>query len=715
MIYRRPVPKIALFAVLSQQAWSGGSSFAFQVISSRPGSLTGGDALIAIDIPENLTADRLAAIAAVKLNGREITGSFRSGTTTHRFVGLVTGLKLGPNSLDLFRRGESAPAAHVSLTNFPKTGPVFSGPHEQPFICQTADFKLPGDTLLGPPLDANCSVETVVAYVYRPVDSPPGAPFKPVPDRTSLPSDVAMTTTTQGHSVPYIVRVETGTINRAIYQIALLHNPVSEPEPDPFTPLTGWNKRLLYSFGGGCTGGWFKQGLTTGITLNTAARGSLTDKILGAGYAYVSSTLNVFGNNCQDVTAAETMMMVKEHFIETYGAPLFTFGRGGSGGAYQQIQIADNYPGLLDGIIPSATFPDVLATIQFLTDAQLLNAYYSKTGGALSDEQKRAVAGVAVMPSVTKVSSGAGRINPQVFCPAELPEPLRYHPLTNPSGARCDVFDHTVNVYGRDPATGFARRPLDNTGVQYGLAQLNAGVITPSQFLDLNEHIGGYDNDGNIVAVRTGADPLALRAAYATGRVTNGGGGLRNIPIIDLRGYLDRNPNGDLHLKYHSFAFRERLIRANGTALNQVLVVGDSASRGLEEYAISRMDEWLTNLASDKSGYPLLDRIVRARPADLADSCYSPSGARIPEVQTISGGECSKLYPAFPSPRMVAGGPVTNDVLKCQLKPVDMNDYRVAFSDSEKARLAAIFAGGVCDWTKPGVEQIQLSATWQSF
>ena len=66
--------------------------------------------------------------------------------------------------------------------------------------------------------------------------------------------------------------------------------------------------------------------------------------------------------NCQDVTAAETMMMVKEHFIETFGPPLFTFGRRRSGGAYQQLQIADNYPGLLDGIIPSATFPEVLET-----------------------------------------------------------------------------------------------------------------------------------------------------------------------------------------------------------------------------------------------------------------------------------------------------------------------------------------------------------------
>ena len=80
------------------------------------------------------------------------------------------------------------------------------------------------------------------------------------------------------------------------------------------------------------------------------------------------------------------------------------------------------------------------------------------------------------------------------------------------------MYDHAVNVYGRDPKTGFARRPLDNVGVQYGLAALNSGAITQEQFLDLNEKIGGFDDDGNMVAARTVADPVAIRAAYRSGR-----------------------------------------------------------------------------------------------------------------------------------------------------------------------------------------------------
>ena len=58
-----------------------------------------------------------------------------------------------------------------------------------------------------------------------------------------------------------------------------------------------------------------------------------------------------------------------------------------------------------------------------------------------------------------------------------VPTNLRYDPVTNPHGARPTVFDENANVFGKD-ADGFALRAFDNVGVQYGLAALNAGVIT---------------------------------------------------------------------------------------------------------------------------------------------------------------------------------------------------------------------------------------------
>jgi hypothetical protein len=691
-------------------------TFHIVVLSSRPETVSGGDALVRIEAPQGESLDKVI----VTLNGRDVAGSLHRDPAARALTGLVTGLEIGENSLQVFSgTGRSQPAEQVVLKNHPISGPVFSGPQEQPFVCQTGDFKLPDGTSLGAPLDANCSVKTVVTYVYKsaapPLRAPDGRPAAPafsrLPSVTSLPSDVAWTTTSTGDKVPYVVRVETGTINRSIYQFAVLHDPTRESAPGPLAPPKAWNRRLLYSFGGGCTGGWFKQGASLGNVIS--------DAIVGKGYAEASATLNVFGNNCNEVIAAETMMMVKERFIKACGKPLFTMSRGGSGGAEQQLPIADNYPGLLDGIIPSLTFPDVLANAQMILDANLLNNYFTKAASALTEQQKLAIEGTARLKDFT---GDASRINPNVPCPPQLTKEQRYDPVSNRSGARCDVFDHAVNVYGRDPATGFARRPLDNTGVQYGLAAFNGGTITPTQFLDLNEKIGGYDNDGNIAVARSVADPLALGAAYQTGRVTYGGLGLRQVPIIDVRPYRDALPNGDVHLKFHSFSLRERLHRANGTVANDVLLVGPVAQPGqapgswsMDQYAMEKMDEWLTNLTNDVSADPVMKKMTRAKPADLVDSCYTASGERIVEQQTPAGGKCNELYRTFMSPRMVAGGPPSNDVLKCQLRPIDKKDYKTTFTAAEQARLAAVFPAGVCDWSKPGVEQKPPTTTWRSF
>jgi len=689
--------------------------FHITVLSSQPGMVSGGDALVRVAVPPDATLGQ----ATVSLNGQDVTAMFHSDAATHALTGLVTGLKLGENTLEVFpdnkRPGHAA--EQLRLKNYSITGPIFSGPQEQPFICETQDFKLPDGSPLGPPLDANCSVKTVVTYVYKSTAPAPSTGrgargseinLKPLPSLTALPPDVAWTTTTTGEKVPYVVRVETGTINRAIYQFAVLHDPTTG-EPGPMAPPKSWNGRLLYSFGGGCVGGWFKQGKTLGL-----GRGVISDAVVSKGYAEAGSTLNVAGNSCNDVIAAETMMMVKERFIKAYGKPAFTFGRGASGGSYQQNQIADNYPGLLDGIIPSMTFPDVQELTQMISDARLLDHYYKQVGVALTQEQKRAIAGVAELQNVAASAPLAGRINPTEYCPPDLAKAVRYDATANRSGARCDIYDHNINMYGRDPETGFARRPIDNGGVQYGLAALNDGYITATQFLDLNEKIGGYDNDGNIVTTRSLADPLGLRAAYQNGLITNAGGGLGKLPIIDVRPYRDRLPDGDNHLKYHSFSLRERLQKANGTFANDVMLLhgGTGQDTPVDDYALAKMDEWLTNLQKDTSSDPVVTRILRAKPADLLDSCWTPAGERLIEPQTFSGGKCNEMYPTFAGPRAVAGGPAANNVLKCQLKPIDFSDYRVTFSDAEKARLAAIFPKGVCDYGKPGVEQQAPTGTW---
>jgi hypothetical protein len=74
---------------------------------------------------------------------------------------------------------------------------------------------------------------------------------------------------------------------------------------------------------------------------------------------------------------------------------------------------------------------------------------------------------------------------------------------------------------------------------------------------------------------------------------------------------------------------------------------------------------------------------------------------------------CQDLYPSGSFARGVAGSNIRTDIIKCQLKPIDPADYKVTFTPAEKARLKKIFAGGVCDWSKPGVEQRPLRGTWQ--
>ena len=56
-----------------------------------------------------------------------------------------------------------------------------------------------------------------------------------------------------GKTVPFIVRVETGTIDRAVYQTAALYDGQS---PSPLRPDTSWNGKLVYTFGGGCDAGF---------------------------------------------------------------------------------------------------------------------------------------------------------------------------------------------------------------------------------------------------------------------------------------------------------------------------------------------------------------------------------------------------------------------------------------------------------------------------
>ncbi len=696
-------PAIVLVLVLPWAAAAQGIQLR-ALSNPRPEFVSGGDVLVSVTFPAGVQAPNVR----LTLNGSDVTSSLRPVRVERTLMALVKGLADGNNTLVASAGNANA---RLTVVNHSNAGPVISGPHEQPFICETDKFKLMSGGVAGKALDADCSIATRVDYVYK---STAGGDLKALADLKNLPADVAMTTTSIGTGIPFIVRIETGTINRAVYEIAMPFNPALDREPDFNTQSTSWNRRLIYTFGGGCAGGWHKQGTGTG--------GVDDEVMLAQGYAVASASLNVFGNNCAELLAAETMMMVKEHFIEAYGVPKATIGWGGSGGSYQQHQIADGYPGLLDGIMPARSFPDLeFGTAVMVSDARLLANYFDRLAVPVTftGEQQRQVAGLGQLATLKTNSLNPGRITVGEYC--SVPEAQRYDAVKNPTGARCSIYDHAVNVWGRDPKTGFARRPLDNVGIQYGLGMLNAGVITKEQFLDLNAKIGGYDNDGKVVAARSVADPVAMRTAYRMGRMTWGGGGLATTPIIDYRAYLDDAQGGNVHLRYHSFSLSERLMKANGYTDNRVMLTddrkwGDSLKAPVLKQALAQMDQWLTKISEDTSNDSKIVKLRRAKPADLVDACWTRDEhpQRIVEKQAPGATRCNELYPPNSFPRGVAGSPLAADVIKCQLKPVSASDYRVTFTADEMARLKQVFAGGVCDWSKPGVEQQPMSGTWQA-
>ena len=456
----------------------GPVQLSIELVSNQAHLVSGGNLLL--EIASSVAPDQLR----FQVNGGAtpvdiVMDREQAGLSYYR--GLIEGLVVGSNNISVIA-GESR--VELELVNYPITGPIFSGDHQQPYYClselapdregQQRRFAIGnGEFLDDSAIDSNCSLPTRVDYIYKSTDT--DADFKPLTDLRALPQDLAYTTTNEDLAVPYIVRIETGTINRAIYQIALLHDP-SSVVPSAAAPSAQWNGRLIYAFGGGCEAGYFQGNNTAGV---------LRDNMLSRGYAVASSTLNVNAQGgCNDVISAETAMMVKEHFIENYGEPRYTIGNGGSGGAMQQLHIAGAYPGILDGLLPSMTFAD---SVSYLTDAQecasLFRDYANDPSRGLSEDTK-AILGGWSMWSVCDESLGQRpkRAAPD-DCSEQIPDVARYHPQNNPEGVRCSIYDGMRNIFGEklypeiSTEREFARAPHDNVGIQYGLVALNQGLI----------------------------------------------------------------------------------------------------------------------------------------------------------------------------------------------------------------------------------------------
>ena len=692
---------IALAAVIALAGSDAGLSqsrslLEIRTLSSRPDLVSGGDALVEVRAAAGTPITQLT----LALNGKNVTSYLKSDPATGSYRGVIEGMTIGANTL---LAAAKTPKAEAKLTviNHPITGPILSGPHLTPYECNT------GQSGLGPALDANCSAPRKIWYLYRSTDNA----FKPLADPAGpRPADLATTTTNDGKTVPYIVRVDSGTINRAIYQIAILDDPAAATiDPAAWKPGHGWNRKFVVSFGGS-SGTQYIQGVMAPPTGGGAGGGALNHAALSRGFGYLISSELVNGRRGNGVLQGEALMMIKEYIIERYGVLKWMAGSGGSGGAIQQLVITQMYPGLMDGLMPSLTFPDsTLHTI----DSILLTTLWPKLDKTVWTQEKiTAVEGFT--PGTARMWNAAyGRLGVPTNAAgcALADKTLIYDPVTNPKGARCTTQDIRANIYGRDPKTGWARRPTDNIGLQYGLAALNSGAISVDEFLDVNEKVGGTDIDGKVVPERTEGDPIALRAAYESGMQASYNAALANVPILMSRSYNDSR--GDIHDRQRDFVVRARLQKANGRSDNTVIWIANTVSPIAA--SLDTMNAWLDAIVADPMP-PSPDKVVKHKPVAAVDTCWDGSGAKIVEPASFDGAnKCNALYPVHSEPRLVAGAPLTNDVMKCQLKPVNFADYKVSFTDAQKARMKAVFSTGVCDFTKPGVGQVPIKGTYQRY
>src|SRR6267378_2740893 len=575
---------LALGAVLLSTAQAGEqpSNFEIVTLSNRADLISGGDALVEVRVPKNVSLNRVK----LSLNGHDVTGAFTANASARTLRGVVSGLVEGRND---FAAGESRGGreARLVITNHPIGGPVLLGSQTTPWICATPtpvaeSGNTPASNASGLTtfaFDAQCNIATEYKLFYRttsagcssglPDPSPPNSPpanicFKPYTPG-SAPADLATTSTTAGLTVPYIVRVERGTINRGIFDIAVLFDPARSWTA--LAPQAQWNGKVVYTFGAS-TG---QPRLQFRTEQNWA-----DDAALSRGFMVADNSLTDSLFNSNRVLNAETLMMMKEHIVDAYGEIKYTLGNGCSGGSIQQNTAASIFPGLLDGIQPSCDYPDSITTGLEVGDCVLLVNFYAgaewtalmagKTQTQIN-AKKTAINGHLdhsgchgwnnsfgfnnkpgnyVRTLVLNSTTGALATLVESRNNCLLPAAQVYNPVTNPNGTRCGDPDLAAAVWGTTdnanaPGSLRARQTGDNVGIQYGLKALLAGAITPVEFVTLNEKIGGLDADANRTAARSTADLPALDIAYRAGIVASGAN-LGKLPIIDSRGFDEAPP-----------------------------------------------------------------------------------------------------------------------------------------------------------------------------
>lgn len=435
-----------------------------------------------------------------------------------------------------------------------EVGPVSDDNSRQhPFACRTQDTRLgqpridnqegigfavtaPDGAILG--YSRDCGAPTIVEYFYKSVDPARSEGLQPLADPLKPPADLAQIEI-DGRLHDYIVRYERGTINRFIYAISL----IVPAETDPNRPdLSAWNGILVFWFGGGVGIGHQQASdhalghVSDEAHLDPDSSGALNEPLLERGYAVVSSTATVTSTSYNLLLSGRTAEMLKEQFEGLYDRPRYSFAVGASGGAVQQLSYEQNIPELLDGLVISHAYPDMITQTISVGDCELLEYYFDVTDARvngtnrvnprwISWENRRLIEGMNALdgfptqhaPDASGIplasSAGPGSSEciegwrgnlPAVSNPLFVPLNRSYrlileHEPAAFAATHFSFFDDLVEIFGTLEGSSLARRTTDNVGVQYGLSPLQRGEIDTQEFLLLNAWVGGPSDPRQMV------------------------------------------------------------------------------------------------------------------------------------------------------------------------------------------------------------------------
>jgi hypothetical protein len=629
---------------------------------------------------------------------------------------------------------------------------LYSGPNQYPFFCMSIDsgLGLPevdnhegmgvtvydnNGILLG--YSKDCGVKTRLEYYT--IDESLSA--------RKLPENQDLTAFTGP-----LFRVERGTINRFIYTIVV---PITPEETHHRTKTSLWNKRLIYQFNGG-SGIGYRQGRQTAWKVMKRQAQQLLD-----GYAVISSSGNKTSYTYNMLLAEDTARRVKKQFTSLYGEPLYTVGIGGSGGGLAQYLIAQNSTGILDGLLPLYSYPDMITQTTYALDCDLLNNYFTFRANDKKVwrnwDRRRLIEGMNAINGFPQKAGFLQPINQLMagFVPT-FPEGSSecingYFGLSafinNPrQGFLRSFFAEAVvektqwsywqdmqHILGKDVA-GFGLSTWDNVGVQYGLNALKNNQISFAEFIDINHNIGSWKSqkdmkkeqivtpfgtniplwlslwgNENITtpsqapAKRHKGSIAAMQAAYRSGQVFIG---KVTLPIIDARHYLENEL--DMHHMSASFYSRLRIAKSQGHTQNHVIWVAHK-DHDPTQAAFAMMDKWLLALSD---GSP--EDVLKAKPNELQDTCFDENGNIFAAGQDVFNGKwnnqqegaCQSRFPMFSTSRIESGAPWAGDIFKCDLMSIEsaINSGiygTTSINEYMITQLKSTFPDGVCNYNEP--------------